>query len=82
MDPVVTAQSLGRRFGHRWAVARLNLEVGRNERLLIIGPNGRTTSGLMPYGPDGWVVDRVGKAAAGRHLDGVTHDAFPETKHG
>lgn len=40
MDPVVTAQSLGRRFGHRWAVARLDLEVGRNERLLIIGPNG------------------------------------------
>ncbi|ORE90955.1 phage Gp37/Gp68 family protein [Aurantimonas sp. 22II-16-19i] len=29
--------------------------------------------------PDLW---RVGKHAAGRHLDGVTHDAFPERAHG
>lgn len=40
MDHVVTAQGLGRRFGQRWAVARLDLVVGADERLLIIGPNG------------------------------------------
>lgn len=40
MDHVVTAQGLGRRFGQRWAVARLNLSVAADERLLIIGPNG------------------------------------------
>lgn len=55
MDTVVKAQGLGRRFGRRWAVARLDLEVGANERVLIIGPNGcgKTTllnvlSTLMP----------------------------------
>lgn len=40
MDTVVKAQGLGRRFGRRWAVARLDLEVGAHERLLVIGPNG------------------------------------------
>ena len=32
---------------------------------------------------DGWaLIRRVGKKAAGRLLDGVTHDAFPEVAHG
>jgi len=36
---------------------------------------------LSPDGtrsPDGWPMQRVGKKAAGRMLDGVTHDEFPE----
>ena len=40
MSSVVQAQGIGRRFGRRWAVARLDLVVGANERLLVIGPNG------------------------------------------
>ncbi len=40
MQPVVKAQGLGRRFGRRWAVARLDLSVAADERLLVIGPNG------------------------------------------
>lgn len=40
METAVHASGLGRRFGRRWAVARVDLEVGVNERLLIIGPNG------------------------------------------
>lgn len=31
---------------------------------------------------DGFQMIRVGKHAAGRQLDGVTHDAFPERPHG
>jgi heme exporter protein A len=40
MENVVQATNLGRRFGRRWAVARLDLDVGADERLLVIGPNG------------------------------------------
>ncbi|MCW4114783.1 phage Gp37/Gp68 family protein [Aurantimonas sp. MSK8Z-1] len=47
----------------------------------IVRPDGGITSGLMAYGPDAWVMDKVGKTAAGRLLDGVTHDAFPEVAH-
>jgi protein gp37 len=32
--------------------------------------------------PDGWPMQRVGKHFAGRLLDGVIHDAFPEARHG
>ena len=40
MDTLVQTSNLGRRFGRRWAVARLDLRIQRGERLLIIGPNG------------------------------------------
>ena len=40
MDTLVQTSNLGRRFGRRWAVARLDLSIQRGERLLIIGPNG------------------------------------------
>ncbi len=30
---------------------------------------------------DGWPMQRVGKARAGRNLDGQIHDAFPEARH-
>ena len=47
MDAVVQAKGIGRRFGRRWAVARLDLEVGANERLLVIGPNGCGKTSLL-----------------------------------
>jgi heme exporter protein A len=40
MECVVKTESLGRRFGRRWAVARVDLSVTAGERLLVIGPNG------------------------------------------
>ena len=33
-----------------------------------------------PETPDAWIVDRVGKSRAGRLLDGVEHNAFPEIR--
>lgn len=51
-------------------------------RSLIIKPDGGVTSGLMAYGPDAWVVDKVGKKAAGRLLDGRTWDEMPGVRHG
>lgn len=47
---------------------------------LILSRDGRQTSGLLAYGDDAWVVDRVGKAAAGRLLDGVEHNGMPEAR--
>lgn len=51
-------------------------------RSVIVKPDGGITSGLMAYGPDAWVMDRVGKKAAGRLLDGHLHDEVPEVAHG
>lgn len=31
--------------------------------------------------PDGWVMGRAGKKLAGRLLDGIEHNAFPEVRH-
>ena len=47
---------------------------------VIVSPNGATTSGLMAYPADAWVMDRIGKSAAGRLLDGVEHNAMPEVR--
>jgi len=47
MDTAVRATGLGRRFGRRWAVARVDLEVGARERLLVIGPNGSGKTTLL-----------------------------------
>lgn len=46
-------------------------------RSVIMMPDGRITSGLMPYGPDAWVMDKIGKKAAGRLLDGKVWDQMP-----
>lgn len=43
----------------------------------IVRPDGGTTSGLLAYDETAWVVDRVGKRAAGRFLDGVEHNELP-----
>ncbi len=55
MKGMVQTHNLGRRFGRRWAVARVNLTIGPQERLLVIGPNGcgkttllRMLSTLLP----------------------------------
>lgn len=46
-------------------------------KALIVRPDGGITSGLLPYGPDAWIMDKLGKRRAGRLLDGVEHNAFP-----
>lgn len=48
------------------------------KRQLILSPCGNTTSGLMAYPPEAWLMTRAGKTAAGRLLDGRTHDAMPD----
>lgn len=45
--PVVAARTLSRRFGKRWALARLDLEVQPGERLLVLGANGSGKSTLL-----------------------------------
>lgn len=45
---------------------------------LIVRPDGGITSGLLAYGPDAWLMDNVGKRRAGRLLDDVEHNAFPQ----
>lgn len=48
-------------------------------KALIVRPDGGITSGLLPY-PDAWIMDKVGKRRAGRLLDGVEHNAFPQQR--
>jgi heme exporter protein A len=45
--PAVETSALGRRYGRRWALARVNLRVARGERLLIAGANGSGKSTLL-----------------------------------
>ncbi len=45
---------------------------------LIVRPNGTVTSGICAYGDDAVIMSRVGKRRAGRLLDGVEHNEFPE----
>lgn len=47
MSTVVQARGLARRFGHRWAVARLDLEVQPGERVLVFGANGSGKTTLL-----------------------------------
>ncbi|BAI71499.1 hypothetical protein AZL_020180 [Azospirillum sp. B510] len=51
-------------------------------RSVIVKPDGGITSGLMAYGSDAWVLDRLGKKAAGRLLDGQLWDGVPVLKGG
>lgn len=46
-------------------------------KALIVRSDGGVTSGLLAYGPDAWIMDRLGKRRAGRLLDGIEHNAFP-----
>lgn len=45
---------------------------------LIVPVRGEVTTGLLSYGDNAVVMRRVGKKKAGRLLDGVLHDAYPE----
>ena len=52
---VISASNLSRRFGSRWAYARVDLEINDNDRVLLIGANGsgkttllRTLATLLP----------------------------------
>jgi protein gp37 len=46
-------------------------------RALILSPDGRQSSGLMPYPPEAWLVENIGKRAAGRTLDGRLWSEVP-----
>lgn len=45
--PVVEARDLSRRFGRRWAYARVDLVVQPGERVLIVGANGSGKTTLL-----------------------------------
>ena len=45
---------------------------------LIVNLDGSVTSGLCSYGKDAVIMSRVGKKRAGRQLDGVEWNQFPE----
>ncbi len=76
MNNVVQTSSLGRRFGRRWAVARVDLTVAAGERLLVIGPNGcgkttllRLLSTLLPA--DQGSIEWIGGGARRRDSIGL-----------
>ncbi|MCB9794070.1 MAG: heme ABC exporter ATP-binding protein CcmA [Alphaproteobacteria bacterium] len=46
-SPILQASQLSRRFGRRWALARVDLEVQPGERLLIVGANGSGKTTLL-----------------------------------
>lgn len=46
-SPIVHAQKLSRRYGSRWAIAQVDLEVLAKEKLLIVGANGSGKTTLL-----------------------------------
>lgn len=46
-EPVVRARDLGRRFGGRWALGRVDLDLLQGERLLLMGRNGGGKTTLL-----------------------------------
>lgn len=45
--PVIEASALSRRFGPRWALARLDLQINQGEKFLIVGGNGSGKTTLL-----------------------------------
>lgn len=74
---VVKASNLSRRFGRRWAYARVDLHLGAGEKVLLIGANGsgkttllRTFSTLLS--PSLGTLELFGQRVdSGRNLDSV-----------
>ncbi|MFJ1653456.1 phage Gp37/Gp68 family protein [Streptomyces sp. NPDC088337] len=60
--------------GHLEAVA---LEVVEGKRVIQLESDGYIAEGHQPSDSRTWLMARVGKRAAGRVLDGRTHDAYP-----
>ena len=47
MSTIISTQNLSHRFGNRWAYARIDLELMKGERLLLIGANGSGKTTLL-----------------------------------
>lgn len=52
--------------------------VNPNKCAVLDPGGGRWENDIAQPCPDAWVMERVGKKSAGRLLDGVLHDAYPE----
>ncbi|MEI5520728.1 phage Gp37/Gp68 family protein [Streptomyces brasiliscabiei] len=61
--------------GHMEAV---HLDVVEGKRVIQLESSGYIAEGHQPGDSRTWLMARVGKKAAGRELDGRTHDDFPE----
>lgn len=46
-SPAIRVRDLSRRFGHRWALREVSLEVSRGESLALFGPNGAGKTTLL-----------------------------------
>lgn len=83
----LVARDVGRRFGRQWALAHVDLEVGKGELMVLAGPNGsgkttflrlvagldRSTRGsLSVFGRD----VREERQASRRLLSLISHDAY------
>src|SRR5689334_24993873 len=71
---MIRAEGLGKRFGERWAVRDLTIEVGQGEIFGFLGPNGagKTTTTRMLAG---MIAPTAGRAwIDGVELDGGSDD--------
>lgn len=46
-QPIIAAKGLGRRFGKRWALRNIDLEVGKKEIFGLVGPDGAGKTTLL-----------------------------------
>ncbi|HKJ73253.1 MAG TPA: ATP-binding cassette domain-containing protein [Alphaproteobacteria bacterium] len=46
-QPIIAAKGLGRRFGKRWALRNIDLEVGKREIFGLVGPDGAGKTTLL-----------------------------------
>ena len=54
MQKVIQTKDLARRFGSRWAYARIEFEVLKGERFLLLGANGSGKTTRSPILFNGW----------------------------
>ncbi len=83
----IRGRGLGRRFGRRWALAHVDLEVARGEAVLIAGSNGSGKSTLLQlvaglYQPTHGSVEVLGRPSheqrrtVRRSLSLLAHDSY------